>query len=332
MMSEIEELCNKFIYIHNGEIKDYGNVSDLVKEYKFVHNYTWKNFKEQKAKDYELSKLKEQKNNTKNNKNKFDKIINKANNKGKNLPLINLLIKYYFKSIVQPFFLFGFPIIMLFIEGFVFKGKMLSNNLGDTEYSLLHNIIGSISITQIIATGIFVIPQTIIEFKNSVLLKRIGATNIKPLFFVLTVITIGTIFMVITFFWTLLWAGIMFGSSYGWKEIATPYQTPYALIFLLIILLGSISLGMLLSSLFKSTTDYVAVANILYLPIAFLGGSFLPIDFILSSDVLKYATYLNPFKYCMEPFNEAWAGKLTFDYKIFMCFVFNYNYIYNNYF
>ncbi|AOG60783.1 ABC transporter ATP-binding protein [Spiroplasma helicoides] len=314
MMSEIEELCDKYIYIHNGEIRDFGMVSDIVKKHGSVHNYTWNKFKEEKVADLKKeAKINDEKRII-NNKNKFDKIINKANNKGKNLPLIVLLLKYYIKGFVQPFFLLGFPIIMLFIEGFAFKGKMFGDGSSSTEYSLLHNLVGSIAITQIIATGIFVIPQTILEFKNSVLLKRIGATNIKPIFFVLTVVTMGVLFMLLTFFWTLLWAGIMFGTTYGWNEIAAPYQVWEALPFLMLILFSSVSLGLMLSSLFKSTAAYVAVANILYLPIAFLGGTFLPIDFIMTSDVLKYATYLNGFKYCMEPFNNAWSGKFEFDY------------------
>ncbi|KAF5275448.1 hypothetical protein FQR65_LT16666 [Abscondita terminalis] len=40
MMSEIEELCDKFIYIHNGEIRESGLVKDIVKKYGSVHNYT----------------------------------------------------------------------------------------------------------------------------------------------------------------------------------------------------------------------------------------------------------------------------------------------------
>ncbi|WP_338988320.1 hypothetical protein [Spiroplasma endosymbiont of Dasysyrphus albostriatus] len=74
---------------------------------------------------------------------------------------------------------------MLFLEGFAFKQME-----GDTVKSL-HTLVGSISMLQPMAVGIFIIPQTIVEFKNSVLMKRIGATNIKPIFFVLSVMIIG---------------------------------------------------------------------------------------------------------------------------------------------
>ncbi|ASP28566.1 ABC transporter ATP-binding protein [Spiroplasma corruscae] len=314
MMSEIEELCNKYIYIHNGEIRDSGLVTEIVKEYGSVHNYTWKKFKEEKSEDLKKEAKNIDESRAKNNKNRFDKIINKANNKGKNLPLIVLLLKYYYKGFATPFFMFVFPIILLFLEGFAFKGQIIEP--GSKDYTLLHSLVGSLSAMQIVSTGIFIIPQTILDFKNSVLMKRIGATNIKPFFFILSVVSMGVLFMLIGFLWTILWSGIMFGQEFGWNNISTPYQALEAIPFLLIILISSISLGLMLASIFKSTTVYIAISNVIYIPIAFLGGTFMPIDFIMSSDILKYATYINIFKYCLEPFNNAWSGKFIFDYKI----------------
>ncbi|AGR41979.1 ABC transporter ATP-binding protein/permease [Spiroplasma diminutum] len=302
MMSEIEELCDKYIYIHNGKIREQGLVKDLVKNYGSVHNFTWKKFKEEKVGD--LRKQAEESDNK--NKNKLDKIINSEKNKGKNIPLIKLLLKYYYKGFAVPFFLFFFPLILLFLEGFAFKSM-------DKEGIFLHNIVGSLAIMQIISVGIFIIPQTILEFKNSVLMKRIGATNIKPFFFILTVVIMGIFFMLVGFLWTLLWAGIMFGGDLGWSTISLPVQIGASIPFLLLTLVQSISLGMLLASVFRSTTAYIAVSNILYMPIAFLGGSFIPINVIMDSPILKYATYINIFKYSTEPFNNAWAGKFVFN-------------------
>lgn len=42
MMSEVEEFCEKYIYVHNGEIKEAGMVKDIVKKYGSVHNFTLK--------------------------------------------------------------------------------------------------------------------------------------------------------------------------------------------------------------------------------------------------------------------------------------------------
>lgn len=301
-MSEIEELCEKFIYVHNGEIRDSGLVKDIVKKYGSVHNYTWEKFNLDKKADI-VEEINAGKKKIKQN--RFDKIINSEKEKGKNIPLLKLIIKYYIKGGAVPFFVFVFPILLLFLEGFAFKGM-------ENGRSLLHSLVGSMAIMQVIATGVFIIPQTILEFKNSVLMKRIGATNIKPLFFVLSINVMGIVFMTIGLLWTLLWAGIMFGNEFGWANVATPKQIGSLLPFLVLILFSSIGLGMMLSSIFKSTTAYVAVSNVIYMPVAFLSGGFLPIELIQGSEVLKYVSYINLFKYSVDPYMASWNGSFKF--------------------
>ncbi|WP_342275678.1 hypothetical protein [Spiroplasma endosymbiont of Nebria brevicollis] len=138
----------------------------------------------------------------------------------------------------------------------------------------MRQMIAGIAIVNIISVGIFVIPQTIIEFKTSVLLKRIGATNIHPLFFVSAVIVMGLVMSIISFLWTLLWGGVYFGGTYGWGNIALPKQIAISIPWILIIFVSTISMGLMLASLFKTMTSFFAVANVLYLPIAYLSGWF----------------------------------------------------------
>ncbi|QHX35699.1 ABC transporter ATP-binding protein [Spiroplasma sp. TIUS-1] len=300
MMSEVEELCERFVYIHEGVIIEEGLVADIVKKYGSVHNYTWEKFAIHKSKSNleREALISEQQKQIK--KNKVDRIINDERIKGKNIPLSKLLFKYYLKGGAVPFFVFIFPIILLFLQGFAFQ------NIGGE--GTIHGIIGALAAMQIIACGIFIIPQTILDFKNSVLMKRIGATNIKPFVFVLTVNLTGILIMILGFLWTLLMGALMFGwGDMGWS-IAWANLTGPSLLFLLLILISAISLGMMLASIFKSTTTYIAVSNVIYMPVAFLSGSFLPTSMIEGSDVLKYATYINVFKYCLEPFNKAWSS------------------------
>lgn len=59
---------------------------------------------------------------------------------------------------------------------------------------------------------------------------------------------------------------------------------------------------MMFASIFRSTTSFIAISNVFYLPVAFLSGGFIPIELINGNDILKYVTYINPFKYCLDPF------------------------------
>lgn len=162
------------------------------------------------------------------------------------------MLKYYYKGFFVPFFLIVYPILLLFLNGFAFK--QLNNNPGQK----IHTLVGSIAMVQAMSVGIFIIPQTILEFKNSVLMKRIEATNIKPVFFVFSVMIVGMIFIVLSFLWTLLWEGILFGPTFGWKEIAAPNNFVAAIPFVILVFISTIALGLMLASIFKSTTSFIA--------------------------------------------------------------------------
>ncbi|WP_283272474.1 ABC transporter ATP-binding protein/permease [Spiroplasma sp. SV19] len=304
MMSEIEEFCEKYIYVHNGEIKEAGMVQDIIKKYGSVHNFTWQMFEQNKKTDLDQQFRKMVKQSRESTRvNKVDKWICDGRVRGKNKPLIDLILKYYYKGFFVPIFLIVYPILLLFLSGFAFK--QLNNN----PVQSIHTLVGSIAMVQAMSVGIFIIPETILEFKNSVLMKRIGATNIKPVFFVLSVMLVGLVFIITSFLWTLLWAGIFFGQSFGWKEIAAPNHFGPAIPFVVLVFISTLSLGLMLASVFKSTTAFIAASNIIFMPIALLSGTFIPAELINASNVLKYVTYVNPFKYTMDPFLKAWSGQ-----------------------
>lgn len=317
MMAEVEEFCEKFVYMHNGAIVETGLVKDIVKKYGSVHNYTWQMFSKDKKTDLlvkeadEAQKLKakiEKKGQPL--KPPTDRVISMNKNYGKNGPLISLMLKYYYKGFFVPFFLVIYPILILFLQGYAFRDLHPAG--APHPYTYLHSLIGSIGMVQAMSVGIFIVPQTILEFKNSVLMKRIGATNIKPVFFVASVVVIAFIFILLAFFWTLLWSGIFFGEKYGWNNISLPVDIGPAIPFLFILIITSITLGMMFASVFKSPTAFIAISNVFYLPIAFLSGGFIPTELINGSDVLKYVTYINPFKYCLDPFLSAWNSEFVF--------------------
>ncbi|WP_338971441.1 ABC transporter ATP-binding protein/permease [Spiroplasma endosymbiont of Panorpa germanica] len=317
-MQEIEDLCNKFIYIDQGEIKESGEVSKLVDAYGSVENYTMLKLK--KSKEKKIVVLSDTRTNNKpaviNPKNRFNKIINSEQNKGKSIPLIKLILKYYYKGIAVPFFLLAFPIILMFLEGFAFKEIYGGLNPQATA-KIIKQLTVSVGTVCIIIVGISVLPQTLIEFRNSGLMKRIGSTNTRAINFIISTIGICVIFMILTFLWTLLWSGIMFGWEFGWKEIIAPKQIGESIGYLALIILTSTTFGLMIASLFKSSspTAYITISNIIFIPTAFLSGSFIPIDLIEKSTILNGFSYLNVFKYTITPLNSSWFGTFEFDLK-----------------
>ncbi|WP_338959260.1 ABC transporter ATP-binding protein/permease [Spiroplasma endosymbiont of Tiphia femorata] len=312
-MSEIEHFCTRIIYMHDGDIIEKRTVKEVVKEYGSVHNYTSQQFQKYKkptiaAEKEALSKKKGQQD--------PNKIVNAAKTRtSKQIPLLNLMFKYYLKGFFVPFFLIVYPILILGIQG-----ESIRHTGADVASTItaVKQMIAGIAIVNIISVGIFIIPQTIIEFKLSVLLKRIGATNIHPLFFVTAVIIIGVFASIISFLWTLLWGGIYFGGTYGWSVIALPTQIGASIPWIIIIFITTIGLGIMLASLFKTITSFIAVANVLYLPVAYLSGSIMPIDWITSSKVLNIISYFSPFKYSTLPYFECWNGTFKMTWEMYL--------------
>jgi ABC-2 type transport system ATP-binding protein len=98
--------------------------------------------------------------------------------------LFKLLLQYVFAS-ESLFFILLMPLILLGImgEALIFATySSIPNHVikNAAEHKMAVSFIAGISGTSVISSALFLIPITIVDFKNSVLMKRIGATNVKP--------------------------------------------------------------------------------------------------------------------------------------------------------
>ena len=109
--------------------------------------------------------------------------------------LIALINEYYWKSVSGPFLTFVFPLIMIGILGWLLGYYMV---LG-----------GSLTIS-VFAMTLTSMPIAIYEFKSSSLLKRIGATPIKPWLFITVIGTFYLVMMIVSLFWTILMCFLLF--------------------------------------------------------------------------------------------------------------------------
>lgn len=99
--------------------------------------------------------------------------------------IFNLIHSYYMTGFFGPFFVVIFPIIMLFILGHANKAQALIS--GD-PVGFMRQMVSGIMITTLISTGIMGLPLTIVDFKTSTLIKRIGAADIKKSTFLIVIL------------------------------------------------------------------------------------------------------------------------------------------------
>lgn len=232
--------------------------------------------------------------------------------------ILYIINSHFWKSITGPFFAFIFPLIFIAILGFM---------LGYEQ------ILGGILTIPTTTIALTILPTALFEFKSSSLLKRIGVTSIKPWVFMCSISLYYVLIMILGSLFTFT-MGIIIFSSY-WNQgrlIMSNYPIPdvglvdiYALSFRSVLqkvnwigfiwgnimnLLISVSLGLLVSSLCKSSLSIQGVGIPILIISEFLAAQVLPISMVKELDGLYYASYLTPFKYSVGQIVESWTGNV----------------------
>lgn len=192
MMDEVERFCDRLIFLHDGKIVEDASVKKLIKKYKTIQNYVEIKLAEFKLIDNAKTKKMRLKRNT------YKLFNKKSKNRNKSFGLASLITKYFLRNKVIPFYIIFYPIISLFLLGRAVQ-FLTPDDSYENKLLYVQTLVAGIAIIQITGIGVFVMPEMIIEFKKSILMKRIGATGIKPLNFNITIIGIGFALTLISF-------------------------------------------------------------------------------------------------------------------------------------
>lgn len=262
----------------------------------------------------EKEKLNETNNNEKDIK-KQKRIMQNSKQMNSFLGVFSIINTHFWKAFVGPFFAFGYPIVFVIILGAVFNYEM---------------ILGSSITIGPVAVACVSLPTAIFEFKKSTLLKRIGASNIKPLAFLSYTAFYYFFVMVLSGIWTALVALMVFGPQYfnegkvlfettfGSQTIAvrtTPMKDLFTRIHwagyiysAIVLTLVSIAVGLFIVSVSKSILTIQAIGSSLLIISMFLTGQVLPISQIIDQKVMWYLSYITPFKSPITQNTMAFSG------------------------
>ncbi len=223
------------------------------------------------------------------------------------LGVLNIINKYFWKSWSGPFFTFIIaPIIMI-----------ISMSLFSSPIVILANALS----IPIICTGVTIVPQTIFEFKSSVILKRIGVTDVKPILFMTSIFIYFTSFMIVSVILNLLismlYVYLVFGndsSKFGQTDFYSIYNSAdylsWTLAQLLTIFL-SLSIGFVTASILKSVLAIQTAGLIIIIGAMFVGGALVPFSMVANIPILKYLAYLMPFRYTSALGIESWFANIN---------------------
>jgi ABC-2 type transport system permease protein len=140
-------------------------------------------------------------------------------------------------------------------------------------------------------TGLFGVPGSILFARDRKILRRYWVTPLTVLHY-LVGFSLGHVALcVIQFFFLYLLGRYALGASLRFDHIGP-------IMFLLLSSLTFLSIGFLIASVAKTANSGMAIANILNMPMMFLGGLFFPISGLPM--VLKAIVFVNPLTYLAE--------------------------------
>lgn len=216
-----------------------------------------------------------------------------------NIAIFNLINKFFWKSKLAPMSMFGLPLLFMFIY------FAISSSVSGSSFRVLDGFNLYISFA-VMPISLVSLPQLLVEIKNSIILRRIAISNISAFrynflmstyFFGMCVISTLFIFAAVSIF---EYAHISaFFSSFNMASYI------YALINFYIV---SISLGIILSSIFKSSTWVQLIGLAVILFSLMLSGQFIPIRVIADILPIKIISLFSPLDYALGLMNNVLLG------------------------
>lgn len=234
------------------------------------------------------------------------------------LATLGLINKNFWRGYMGPIFTYLIPLVLM-----LFLGRIMG-----PQY-----LVPSIFLISTLCVLLVFMPQSIFEFKNSIILKRIGSTPIKPVVFLLSIAIFNFILVVSSTALMFVLSFAVFSDSLqnimidksnisGTSGLLLP---EYMYMFLhanwgdfiysfLLMLIMCIFFGLFIASIGRSTLFIQSVGISTILIVFFVGPIALPISMIGQVDVVRYIGYFIPFKYAIglavESFTSTMNGTL----------------------
>lgn len=180
--------------------------------------------------------------------------------------LTKLQFKARIKSpdMIFPFF-FPFVILLILAPSFSSNDDVI-------------RAFGSLLAITVMQSGIFGFGFSLIDYKESVLFKRIGSTRITKFGAILSLCTFGLFLLVLTLVWQILLFVIFSGSGLfnGYKLVWTNMNGFGIFLGMILGMFASYTIGMFFVTVSKNQIEYSSYAFLYFFLSSFLGGLMLP--------------------------------------------------------
>ncbi|MFF9145788.1 ABC transporter permease [Streptomyces sp. NPDC014861] len=195
------------------------------------------------------------------------------------------------------FFTFAFPLLFLVVFGLIFKGRAVE----ESGLSYLSYTAAGVLSWGVANAAVFGIAFTLMQWRSDDILRLI---RMSPAPLAAVIGSRYAIALVVGAVQSLLFVGVAMLPVFGLEPASGwPLLIPVLALGVTTFLL----LGVIIGSLADTPESVAAVANFLMLPMAFLSGSFFPLDSM--PDWLRKVSLVMPLRYLNDAVSHALAGR-----------------------
>jgi ABC-2 type transport system permease protein len=205
--------------------------------------------------------------------------------------------KLFFREPMGVFFALAFPPILLVILGAIPAFREPDAALGGLRPIEVYTpIVVAVGITMFAISGL---PQIFATYREKGVLRRMRTTPVKPAVLLGAQLLMCTIMSVVVLVVVLAIARVVF-------DVHLPKQPPAYLVAYVLTALAMFVLGLLVASLVPSGKSAGAVGSLLFFPLLFFAGLWVPRDGM--NDVLRTISDFTPLGAGVQSLQDAAAG------------------------
>ncbi|WBB69630.1 ABC transporter permease [Micromonospora sp. WMMD812] len=205
------------------------------------------------------------------------------------------------------FFTFAFPLVFLVIFGLIFRNQ----EVGDTGRGYVDYIAPGVLSWGLASAALFGVSFTLMQWRNDDLLRiiRLSPTSLWSVIGSRYVVALG-----IGVAQSLLFVGVAMLPVFGMRPDPT---WPLAIPTMLLAVTAFLALGLIVGSRANTAEAVAAIANCIVVPMAFLSGSFYPLE--LMPGWLQGISRALPLRYVNDGMAYAFTGFGTMNDYLLSC-------------
>ena len=213
------------------------------------------------------------------------------------ISVIELINKHFWKSKIGPILAFVIPIFLMTIYRILSKDKILLFASGMPAYFSF----------SILPLAFISLPQMMVEFKTSIILRKISNSKISAFKYILLVLSYNLVMLIGSTTIIVILCAIFLNidahkifNNINWGEFV------YAI---LIIFICSLAIGGLLGILINRINLVQVVGFCLVMISTTFSGQFIPISVLYSSQAIHYVSLISPISYSLNLLNVVLLPK-----------------------